>query len=416
MNVPQTASTSRPKSAGYPPNPEIYTLPATPSPNHSPSRASPNHSKSFRMSISRKFTMSSTDSPTSRSPSSEIGDPFQDPPTFQTDASPFAAQYTDDELCSPIEATAASRPLNGPQTSPTDLNGGNGNRAYWNRNRSRSGVMSNLSSTPPTPRSEVGSDEIPRRIEDHAVPRVSTSSSLATHSLSPPTGDKGKGKKKMTSGSNGSRLSLFFRSPVPPPPSRETTAQPRESVSLHPQHPAARRGGLDLLDDGESGDGEFGQVHQPDHRSLSRSGGVQVMAMSEEVISNNQPLDLWEGVGELPVCLFVQVTLSLTLLLQSLASELPTGMRYPLLAPFQIHQNGQKMSLSILSDQIHSSFAHQHGVPSFVSSLHRALLASSPLSKPLPNHEHLRWTSDSSFSLREIRLLPGVLPVTFAST
>ncbi|PVF93761.1 hypothetical protein CPB86DRAFT_789775, partial [Serendipita vermifera] len=296
LNASQPTSSSRPKSA-HAPHPEIYTSPATPSPSHSPSRTSPNHSKSFRMSISRRFTMSSNESPASHSPSSERGDPFQDPPTFQSDASPFAAQQTDDELCSPIESTVAMTAFNGPQTSPMDQEGVNNNRAYWNQNRSRSGIMSNMSSTPPTPRSELGSDEIPRRIEDYAIPRVSTSSSHATHSLAPPYVDKGKGKKKIASGNNGSRLSLFFRSPVPPPPpAKDNTSTPRDSVSLHTQQPALRRGGLDLLDDGASGEGEFGQAPPLDHRSSSRSGGVQVMATSEEVISNNQPSDLWEGV------------------------------------------------------------------------------------------------------------------------
>lgn len=259
------------------------------------------------------FTISPHDG--TDSPGDEESDPFDDPPTFQADISPFVAAdnhrgtspvfpHMEDASYSPVE----------PQ-NPTDFNPsratGNGNqRSSFAPNRSWSGFWSGSHGSPSTPKSETaGSDEIIRQGNHFAGP-VSQPDRSETP-LSRPS------QRKSV---NGSRMSAFFRS------SSTTNNVP-------PQNPNV----VDLL-------GEGGRQPDWDWNRQAQDGGVQVLPDPVPDSLGAVSKDLWEGVGQFYSFDFPKFIYGCcaNLEMQILASELPDGQYLPLLNHSKIQHHGRR--------------------------------------------------------------------------
>ena len=136
--------------------------------------------------------------------------------------------------------------------------------------RSFSGIWSNKSSAPPTPNSEIGSDELYR-------PTVDSGKQV----------NNDKGKQRLSSGLSSSRLSTFFR----PSSSHEQPGTPnREQAS------PVNSGGVDLLSEAaaweSTSDQPTGEIDVPDPSDIPPSTDLEPPV-------NLAPSDIWDGIGAL---------------------------------------------------------------------------------------------------------------------
>lgn len=259
-----------------------------------------------------------------------------DPQTFQQDASPFAPSRSqnDSPISIPSEFRSRSPPLEhgqhaddaAPSRSSTWKGGG----------RSYSGFWSNISSTPPTPKSEILSQEaLKQQAGDSSGSQYGASSSggaLAVVNVDNP--------KQRRPKSSSSRVSMFFRSPSSASPINAFASGTDKSSPV-----AVRSGGVDLLADG-SGIGTWEQL--PGQAGAGDDGGAQAENTEQSVL-----MDLWEGIGE---CNWVlPYKEDSNVVSQSLDSVLQDGTHPLLLALIRIQQNGLKALRYIPSDPSLSS-------------------------------------------------------------
>ncbi|KAG8853446.1 hypothetical protein FRB91_004926 [Serendipita sp. 411] len=276
-------------------NPAIITSPPTPSPSHSRtnSKSSPTISKVSKpsyFSLPRRFTVSSTGSPTSLTPSSESDNPFHDPPTFQSDTSPFALNTSD------------SYPA--VDTEPTEV-------GSWANNRIPSGIWNTIAASASAPQSEASSDEVHRRrtsisqsysyspIEEISVgngvglaPVSHFHTSVQLDSGSGASGARNRiTRNRLVSGASvSSRMSLLFRNSY----SSHGQNLVADGVVPHSQTSAltlGRRSGIDLLDDSRISD---------DWEANTSRDQIEPALSGLSLSASNMPTplsDIWTGIG-----------------------------------------------------------------------------------------------------------------------
>lgn len=278
-----------------------------------------------------------------------------DPQAFQADASPFApskSSSNDSPRSIPSEMRSRSPPPESAESAP------NKSPTWKGRHRSHSGFWSNVSSTPPTPKSEMSNNELGNRQADDSstyqeVPVVNASDTA----------------RRRKSKSSGSRMSMFFRSP--------STISSGHGLQQGPDQASAsrsvRNGGVDLLADGA----DIGTWEQmPDEAGgdvLSPSDGRSPAEEEEQSVL----MDLWEGIGEFGQFCFNSTRAHSSL--QNTDSVPQDGTLLLRRGLIQIRQNGPATSISILPDPNPSSFGHRPGAPFFVSWPLKARFASNRL-------------------------------------
>ncbi|KAG8867590.1 hypothetical protein FRC20_005395 [Serendipita sp. 405] len=275
-------------------NPAIITSPPTPSPSHSRtnSKSSPTISRASKpsyFSLPRRFTVSSTGSPTSLTPSSESDNPFHDPPTFQSDTSPFALNTSD------------SYPA--VDTEPTEV-------GSWANNRIPSGIWNTIAASASAPQSEASSDEVHRRRTSISqsysyspIEEISVGNGVGlapvSHSHTSVQLDSGSGasgarnpiaRNRLASGASvSSRMSLLFRNSY----SSHGQNLVADGVVPHSQTSAltlGRRSGIDLLDDSRISD---------DWEANTSRDQIETALSGLSLSASNMPTplsDIWTGI------------------------------------------------------------------------------------------------------------------------
>ncbi|KAG8819731.1 hypothetical protein FRC17_010346 [Serendipita sp. 399] len=289
------------------PGPAIITSPPTPSPSHSPTNHTLSPAFSGPSRPSRRFTVSSTDSPRSVTSSSDSDDPFQDPPTFQQDSSPFAPTKVD--MFHPTHVGAAESYFASNHTMIAPFNNGEtaapGN---WAHDSAISAAWP-ATGAPSTPYSEAGSNEVhrPRANTAKSFPRSPVegllTNSFVSHSPTstqpesstdtPGAKDAKRWSNRISRPSSSSRMSMFFRS------SSTTNAQGNTPDGLSPSRSTfGRKSGIDLLGDSTISDERESYMNEGLQQESSLDPGSHDQQTAPGPSLQLSPLDVWNGIGQ----------------------------------------------------------------------------------------------------------------------